>query len=178
MILPELAERLRCRLEGDDGESRSRRVAGIEQARPGDLTFVANAKYLAQLATTRASAIIVGRAVRRPRGGSAAILRSGHPYLAFAQAVSLLIARRSAGARRRSPRASMAADATLGADVSIGPFVAIGAGASIGARTVIYPNVVIGPGARIGEDCVIHSHVSVREARRRSATASSCRTAR
>jgi UDP-3-O-[3-hydroxymyristoyl] glucosamine N-acyltransferase len=58
---------------------------------------------------------------------------------------------------------AVAPDATLGADVSIGPFVAIGAGASIGARTVIYPNAVIGPGARIGEDCILHAHVTIRE---------------
>ena len=57
----------------------------------------------------------------------------------------------------------MPTDASIGADVSIGPFVTVGAGATIGARTIVYPNVVIGPGARIGEDCVIHSQVSIRE---------------
>jgi UDP-3-O-[3-hydroxymyristoyl] glucosamine N-acyltransferase len=54
-------------------------------------------------------------------------------------------------------------EASIGTDVSIGPFVAIGPGASIGSRTVLHPHVTIGPGAVIGEDCVIHAHASVRE---------------
>ena len=47
MTLKELSDRLQCRLEGD-GAIEIHRVAGIEQAGPGDLTFVANAKYLGQ----------------------------------------------------------------------------------------------------------------------------------
>src|SRR5205085_2782673 len=58
---------------------------------------------------------------------------------------------------------AVAADATIGVDVSIGPFVTVGAGASVGARTIVYPNVAIGPGARIGNDCIIHSQASIRE---------------
>jgi UDP-3-O-[3-hydroxymyristoyl] glucosamine N-acyltransferase len=66
-------------------------------------------------------------------------------------------------ARGIDRHSSIASDATVGDDVSIGPFVAVGSGAVIGRRTIIYPNVTIGPGARIGDDCVIHSHVSIRE---------------
>jgi UDP-3-O-[3-hydroxymyristoyl] glucosamine N-acyltransferase len=51
---------LTCRLEGD-GDVEIVRVAGIQQAQPGDLTFVANSRYLAQLATPQASAVILGR---------------------------------------------------------------------------------------------------------------------
>ena len=56
--LQEIAERLKCRLEGD-GDIEIARVAGIEQARPGDLTFIAHEKYLSKLADTSASAVIV-----------------------------------------------------------------------------------------------------------------------
>jgi UDP-3-O-[3-hydroxymyristoyl] glucosamine N-acyltransferase len=158
--LQDIAEHLRCRLEGDGGIE-IRRVAGIEHAQPGDITFLANPKYHPHLATTRASAVIVDENTSSD-GARPAFLRSTHPSLAFAQAIGLFV--KGAEAPKGIDRASsIAADATLGADVSIGPFVTIGAGASIGARTIIFPNVVVGPGARIGDDCVLHSHVSVRE---------------
>ncbi|MGE3512525.1 MAG: UDP-3-O-(3-hydroxymyristoyl)glucosamine N-acyltransferase [Vicinamibacterales bacterium] len=160
MRLGDIAQRLDGRLEGDP-DIDIVRVAGIEQAQPGDLTFVANSKYLGHVETTRASAVIVGAHVAVP-SGTRAILRCENPYLAFAQAVGLFVhnAPPALGVDRL---ASVADDVTLGADVSVGPFVTIGAGASVGARTVVYPNVVIGPGAHIGNDCVIHSQVSVRE---------------
>jgi UDP-3-O-[3-hydroxymyristoyl] glucosamine N-acyltransferase len=164
--LRDIAERLQCRLDanGGDGDMDILRVAGLEQAGPGDLTFVTNAKYHNQLAGTRASAAIVPETlpshVAPPAG--CALLRSADPYTVFARALGLL-AETAPPPCGVDPLSSIAPDATLGAAVSVGPFVAIGAGASIGARTIIYPNVVIGPGARVGDDCVLHAHVSIRE---------------
>jgi UDP-3-O-[3-hydroxymyristoyl] glucosamine N-acyltransferase len=162
--LRDLADRLHCQLEGAagdiDGNTDVVRVAGLEQAQPGDLTFLANPRYRALLAGTRASAVILGRDDRSQ--APCTVLRSDHPYLSFAQAVGIFHSPvpPSPGIDRLS---AIAADATIGAGVSIGPFVTIGAGASVGARTVIYPNVVVGPGARLGEDCVVHAHASIRE---------------
>ena len=177
MKLRDLAERLHCRLDGD-GNIEILRVAGIEHAQSGDLTFVANQSYYALLSSTRASAVILGpdesegpaKAGHHAPGPAKAgdhvppyaVLRSEHPYLTFAQAVGVF-AQTPPPAKGVDRLSAVAADATLGADVSIGPFVTIGPGASIGARTVIYPNVVIGPGARIGDDCLIYSQVSIRE---------------
>jgi UDP-3-O-[3-hydroxymyristoyl] glucosamine N-acyltransferase len=159
--LHDLADRLRCRLEGD-GETEILRVAGIEQAAAGDLTFVANGKYLALLAETQASAVILGSSATLDAPVPFAILRSDHPYLTFAHALRLLqqAPPPPPGIDRLS---AIAPDAKLGADISVGPFVTIGCGAVIGARTIIYPNAVVGPGAQIGADCVVHSHVSIRE---------------
>jgi UDP-3-O-[3-hydroxymyristoyl] glucosamine N-acyltransferase len=158
--LREIAERLACRLEGD-GDIEIVRIASLQQAQRGDLSFVANARYLSQLAVTKASAVILGTVA----GGAparCAVLRSDDPYSAFARAVSLFVqtAPPATGVDRLS---AVANDAAIGADVSIGPFVTVGAGASIGARTIVYPNAVIGAGARIGEDCVMHAHASIRE---------------
>ena len=182
MKLRDLADRLACRLEGD-GEVDIVRVAAIHEAQPGDLTFVANARYLPQLATTRASAVIIGpgaNSVARtnsvaqgsgkdsaaqgfsPAFVPCAVLRTDDPYSAFARAVALF-APRTPPAKGIDPLSAVASDAAIGEGVSIGPFVTIGAGAVVGARTIIHPNVVVGPGARIGDDCVIHSHVSIRE---------------
>jgi UDP-3-O-[3-hydroxymyristoyl] glucosamine N-acyltransferase len=156
--LRELAERIDCRLEGD-GDLDVQRVAGIQDAGAGDVTFLANPKYEKTLNQTRASAIIL-----RDEAPAApcAMLRAKDPYLAFARAVAIF-----APAWKPAPGvhalAAVAGDAVLGREVSIGAFVAIGEGASIGDGTVIFPNVTIGPGARVGRDCVIHSNVSIRE---------------
>ena len=161
MRLREIAERLACRLEGD-GDIEIVRIASLQQAQPGDLSFFANPRYLNQLTATRASAVILGTFAKDAPAPPCAVLRADDPYSAFARAVSLFVqtAPPAPGVDRLS---AIASDAAIGADVSIGPFVTIGAGASIGARTLVYPNAVIGPGARIGEDCVIHAHASVRE---------------
>jgi UDP-3-O-[3-hydroxymyristoyl] glucosamine N-acyltransferase len=156
--LRELADRLDCRLEGD-GEVEVTRVSGIQDAQPGDITFLANSKYEKALASTRASAVILKDSAPP---APCAMLRAHDPYLAFARAVGLFapVSRPAPGVHAL---AAIAADARLGADVSIGPFVAIAEGARIGDRTVIYPNVTIGPGVSVGDDCTIHSNVAVRE---------------
>ncbi|HZT75423.1 MAG TPA: UDP-3-O-(3-hydroxymyristoyl)glucosamine N-acyltransferase [Vicinamibacterales bacterium] len=162
MKLQEIADRLGCALEGDPSLEIAR-VTGLQQAQPGDLSFLSNPKYLDQLKATRASAVLVAPDVARTAAPpSCALLRSRNPYASFARALSFFVA-----ARRPAPGidrlSSVAPDACLGADVSIGPFVSVGAGATIGARTVVFPNVVVGDGVRIGEGCVIHSQCSIRD---------------
>jgi len=159
--LRDIADRLQCRLEGD-GEVDIVRVASIRSAQPGDLTFVANARYLPEVATTRASAVILGPTRGAAPRAPCAVLHTDDPYSAFARAVSLF-APSAQPAKGVDPLSAVAPDAAIGADVSIGPFVTVGTGATIGARTIVHPNVVIGPGARIGDDCVIHSQASIRE---------------
>ncbi len=160
MKLRDIAERLQCRLEGD-GDIEIHRVAGIEQAEPGDLTFLANPKYHARLGATRASAVILADAV--PAGGvAAARLRTPLPYLAFDRAVDLLVPE-APPQRGVDPTSLVAPDVVLGPDVSIGPFVTVGAGAQIGSRTIVHSHVAIGAGARLGDDCILHSRVSVRD---------------
>jgi len=160
LTLRELAERLQCRLDGE-GETEIRRVTGIEHAEPGDLTFVANPKYHGFLQTTRASAVLVTPGVPRPPGGPS-LLVCDRPYLAFAQALGVLV-RASSPEPGIDPSAVIAPDVQLGEQVSIGALAVVGAGARVGARTILYPGVVIGPGAQLGLDCVIHARVSIRE---------------
>ena len=156
--LREVAARLECRLEGD-GEVDIRRVAGIDAAQAGDLTFFANPRYAAALRSTQATAVILATGAEM---APCAMLRTETPYLAFANAVALF-ADEVPPAPGVDPASSIAADVRLGEGVAIGPFVAIGSGASVGPRTVIHPGAYVGPGAQIGADCVIHSHVAVRE---------------
>ncbi len=158
MKLREIAERLECRLEGD-GEIEIRRVAGIEDAGDGDLTFFTNPKYAPALRDTKASAVILSETAAPAR---CAMLRVANPYLAFAEAVELFAARERPAAGVH-PLAAVSASAAVAADASVGAFCVIGDGARIGARTIVHPHSVVGTGARIGSDCVIHSRVSIRE---------------
>ncbi len=158
MKLHDIAAHLGCRLEGD-GAIEIRRITGIEEAGPGDLTFFANPKYAARLRATHASAVILGE---HAEAAPCAMLRTAHPYLAFAKAVTLF-----ADTWRPAPGvhelALVEPGAIVAPDASIGPFVVVGEGARIGARTILSAHVVVGRGAEIGDDCVVHARVSVRE---------------
>jgi UDP-3-O-[3-hydroxymyristoyl] glucosamine N-acyltransferase len=156
--LRHLADRLGCRLEGD-GEIDITRVSGIEQAGPGDLTFLANPKYAHALASTRASAVILEE---NAPVAPCAMLRTSEPYVAFARALSLLAApdRPTPGVH---PTSIVEVGADVAADAHVGPFVRIGRDAKVGARSVLHGFCDVGPGATIGADCVIHTHVAIRE---------------
>ncbi|MEO8070930.1 MAG: UDP-3-O-(3-hydroxymyristoyl)glucosamine N-acyltransferase [Acidobacteriota bacterium] len=157
--LADLAAKLGCRLEGD-GTVDVTRVAALEDAGPGDLTFLTNPKYASRLRTTRASAVIVGV---HTEGAPCAVLRTDQPYVAVADAVQLLTPPRRP-APGISGLASIDPSARLADDVFVGAFVSVGAAARVGPRTAIHAHVVIGEGAVLGADCTIHAHVSIREA--------------
>ncbi len=158
MTLGDLAAALGCPLEGD-GSPDIVRVARIEQAGPGDLTFLANMKYAHALATTRASAVIAAPAVT---GAPCPVIRSAEPYVTLARAAAILAPpdRPEVGVH---PLASVDPSAEVAPSASVGPFAVVSARARVGARTILHPHVVLGDGAAIGPDCVLHAHVSIRE---------------
>lgn len=158
MRLTELAERIGARLEGE-GDAEVTRVAGLEAAGPGDVTFLANPAYTADVARTRASAVILGR---QGPAAPCAILRADNPYLAFARAVQALA---PPIVQPEGVHASAVIDprAVLAEGVRVGPLAVIGRGVRLGARTVVHAHAVIGDETTVGDDCVIHAHVSIRE---------------
>jgi UDP-3-O-[3-hydroxymyristoyl] glucosamine N-acyltransferase len=157
VILRELAPRLGCALRGS-GDVDVRRVCGIEDAGPGDLTFLANPKYLVKLVSTRASAIIVSPEVESPLPS----LLSENPYLAYAKAAALLHPqeRPEAGIDKT---AVIDPSARIGPGVTIGPLAVVSRGVTIGARSVLHAHVVLYAEASVGEDCILHAGVKVRE---------------
>ena len=142
MKLRDLAARLECTLAGD-GELEITRVRSIEDAGPGDLTFLTNPRYAAQLAETKASAIILAHDAPPVPLAS---LRARIPYLAFARALELFHdpRRPTAGVH---PTAVIATNSTLGDGASVGACAVIGEDVAIGPRATIFPHVVIYPGA-------------------------------
>jgi len=162
VTLGELARRLECPVEGD-AAIEIRRVAKIEEAGPGDLTFLANPKYASKLAATRASAVIMNGAAESVTSAvPCAVIRSTSPYLTFARAAQVLSPDEKP-APGVHPLASVAGDARVDPSATVSAFAVIGSGAAIGARTVVHPHVVIGGGTAIGADCILHAHVSIRE---------------
>jgi len=134
-------------------------VAGVQEAQPGEITFLANPKYAPQLRTTRASAVILSQP--DPKLPCAQVVVE-NPYFAFSQILSWFIEKpyRAVGV---NSLASIGKNVHLGADLSIYPFAVIGDRGMIGDRVTIYPGVFIGEDATIGEDTVIHANVSIRE---------------
>ena len=158
MKLAALAAALECELRGD-GEIEIVGVRSLEDAEPGTLAFLANPKYAAQLATTRASAVIL--ASDAPEVPMAS-LRAANPYLCFARALGLFHQPRRA-APGIHPTAVVAPSARIAAPTSIGAYVVVGEDVEMGPNATLHPHVVVYPGVRIGADFVAHAGVVVRE---------------
>jgi UDP-3-O-[3-hydroxymyristoyl] glucosamine N-acyltransferase len=162
MKLREIAARLDCELTGG-GEIEITGVAGMEQAGPGDLTFLANPKYAHKVKHTRAGAILVSAPERDVSGPAGlAWVISGNPYLDFARALELFY-RPPRPAPGIHPLSFVAETAVIGEGASIGPFAVVGERVHIGRHAVLHPHTVIYEGARIGDDFLAHSHAVVRE---------------
>lgn len=158
MKLRALAEAIGAALSGG-GDVEITGAAGIAEAGPGQVTFAADARHLAQLDGCRASAAIVpADAPDR----ELPLLRARSPRLAFALALRALTESpyRAAGI---SGRAFVADGAVIGADPSIHPLAFIGANARIGDRVTVFPGAFIGAGSVIGDDTVIRENVSIGE---------------
>lgn len=174
MRLDELVARLGGELVGD-GNIAVRRVATLDQAGEGDLSFLANPKYLSRLKSSRAAAVIVGRDARdavtdRPR------IVTDDPYLYFARVARLfnpppeMIPGVHPLAAVSCPIPSSAVveasavveeGAELGEGVVIGAGSFVGRGVRIGARTRLAPRVTIYANCMIGADGIIHAGVVI-----------------
>ena len=157
--LSELAAELGGEVVGD-GSVVLRGVAGIREAMPGDVTFLANRRYDAHLRETRASAVICAR---DQADAGRPLLRVDNPYLAFQRAVRIFRPDHYRPAPGIHPTACVAADATLGREVAIGPHCIVESGARIGDRVVLMGGCYVGHGATIGEDGYLYPRVVIRE---------------
>lgn len=135
------------------------RLAAISEAQVGEITFVANPKYLSQLQTTRASAVIVGPDIEVSHLAS---IVCRNPYLAFAKVLTYL------QAPRPEPKGVMAGawvhpSAAIGERVTIYPGCVVSEGVVIGAGTILYPGVIIYADVVVGEECTLHAGAIIRE---------------
>lgn len=156
--LSELAARVGGEVVGD-GSVRIQRVAPLEEAGPGDISFFSNRKYRAAFQASRAGAVIV-----EPGDAAAGrnLLVARNAYLAFAR-VSTLFHPPRAPIPDVAPEAFVHPGARVAPSAEIMPFASVGAGAEVGARTILFPGVHLGEGARVGEDCILYPNAVVRE---------------
>jgi UDP-3-O-[3-hydroxymyristoyl] glucosamine N-acyltransferase len=157
--LGDLARELGGEVVGDESLT-IHGVAGIREARPGDLTFLANPRYETYLSETAAAAVLVSEA--RP-GLSAAQVVHPNPYLAFLKAVKLFRQERPRPEPGIHATAVIAPGARLGEGVSIGPHVVIEEEAVIGDGAVLMANAYVGQGSRLGRETWLYPNVTVRE---------------
>ncbi|MFH1008681.1 MAG: UDP-3-O-(3-hydroxymyristoyl)glucosamine N-acyltransferase [Candidatus Latescibacterota bacterium] len=170
--LDEIARLVEGRLVGD-GTVAIRKVAPIEEADVGAISFVANRKYRRFLSTTKASAVIVPPDMEQDAVGTYIV--SPNPYLSIQRVIRLLYGDGVDFPKGVHETAILGADVRLGTDVSLGPYAVIedgcelgngviigagcvvGRGSRIGDRTILYPNVTVYHGTEIGQTVIVHS---------------------
>ena len=165
MKLGELAEKIGAELRLAGGADAGRPIRGcapLDDAGPEEVSFLANPRYSAKVATTRAAAVIVGPGVECE---GRTLLRTSDPYFAFRNAVVALHGPRKhpnpTSGGPISPLAAVDPTATIGHDCVIHPFAVVCGGARIGARCVLYPHTFVGPDAVLGDECVLFPSVTI-----------------
>lgn len=156
--LKQLAELIGGQVEGD-ADIEISRVAPIDLAREGDITFVSNPKYLPHLKRCKASAVIVSPGVESPGSN---LLVCKNPYLAFAKILTVLHVTKPESTGVMAG-ATVADSAEIDPTASVHPGCVVGERVKIGAGTVLHPGVVLYDDVQVGSDCLLHAQAIVRE---------------
>lgn len=161
MKLSELAAGTSATIERGDPDTEITGAAGLDIAKSGDITFLANPKYTPQIHETNASAIFLNEGVQFDRA-ELAVLRAADAYLAYTRALRLFHPA-SKLSPSIHPTAVIDPSASVDPGCEIGPHVVIGKTCRISSGVKIFANVTIYDGTSIGPDSILHSGVSVRE---------------
>lgn len=156
----QLALLIQAKVEGDP-DTKVGSFNKIEQAKEGDLAFLANPKYEDFLYTTGASVIIVNEKLELREPVKGTLLRVPDAYSAFATLLTKyqeIMSQQLTGVQQPS---HIAPSAQLGEQVYVGAFAYIGEKVVIGNNVKIYPNAFIGNNVSIGDNTVIHPSVSI-----------------
>ncbi len=153
--LSEIAQRLGLILQGEDKEMTG--VAGLAEAGPKQISFISNPKYIPQLATTKAGAVVM------PEEHAAAVptaLLSKDPYRDFSRIITLF-AKPQGSFSGISEQAAVHAEAVLGQGCTVYPFCYIGARAKLGKNVTVFSGCYVGEDAEIGDESIIYPNCSV-----------------
>ena len=157
--LAELAARVGGEVSGD-ATAVIGRVAALEEAGPGDLSFFSNRKYRAAFEASRAAAVVVERDEEVPPGRT--VLRASNAYLAFAKISTLFHPPREA-VPDVAEQAYVHPSARVDPSAELMPFAYVGAEAVVGPRCILFPGAFVGARARLGADCVLWPNAVVRD---------------
>jgi len=134
-------------------------VAGLDEAGAREISFLANPKYAAKVATSKAAAVLLPPGAER-HGRNAVEVKN--PYLAFAKLVTLFHVAPGVPLGIL-PGASVGQGAVFGAGCTVYPGAFVAAGVRAGDRVTIHPGATVYAGAILGDDVTLHAGVSVRE---------------
>lgn len=133
----------------------------IEEAREGQLSFLANPKYEDYLYSTKASVIIINAGFELKQPVSATLIRVPDAYSAFAALLTKYQEIRQQSLAGIQQPAYISSSAVYGSNVFIGAFAYLGEQVKVGDNTKIYPNAYLGDHVTVGADCVIHPGVKI-----------------
>jgi UDP-3-O-[3-hydroxymyristoyl] glucosamine N-acyltransferase len=156
--LKELAAYLGGRVIGDE-DARIHGIAALDNAGNGEITFLANPKFAAKVATTGATAVVLPPGAET-HGKNAVEVKN--PYLAFAKLLTLFHVR-PFRAKGVMAGACIGENVDMGPEVTIYPGVCVADGVKLGNRVTLFPGVVLYEGVEVGDDVVLHANVTVRE---------------
>lgn len=159
MKASELAKILGGCLEGSDVELSA--CGGLEEARPGDLSFCKDPKHVKLVQATKASAVLLPP--DWDRGAPCSIIRVSDPNHACMAAAKLFAPPEPVRAPGVHPTAIVDASVKVGPNVHVGAFTVIEKGAEIGEGAVIEAQVFIGEGCKVGAGTHIYPQVTLRE---------------
>jgi len=159
MKASELAKALGGNLEGDDVELFA--CGGLEEARPGDLSFCKDPKHVGLVAGTKASAVLLPP--EWDKGAPCSVIRVADPNHACMTAAKMFAPPEPVRAPGVHPTALVDDSVRLGANVHIGPYTVIEKGTEIGDGAVIEAQVFIGEGCKVGAGTHIYPQVTLRE---------------
>jgi UDP-3-O-[3-hydroxymyristoyl] glucosamine N-acyltransferase len=133
----------------------------IEEAKAGDLAFLANPKYEEFLYSTQATIVIVNESLELKQAVDATLIRVPDAYSAFAALLAQYEAMQQQLLNGRQEPSFVHDTATIGSNVFIGAFAYIGRNAKIGNNVKIHPQVFIGDDVTIGDNSVLNPGVKV-----------------
>ncbi len=136
-------------------------VAKIEEAKPGDLTFLYRPTYEKYFSLTKATAIVVKPGFKKIRD-DIVYIEVPEPDKAFAKLI-IKFFNPEVVLKGIDKTASIDPSVELGKDTSIGKNVVISAGCKIGNNVKIFHNTVILENVEIDDDSIIYQNVSIRE---------------
>lgn len=152
----DLAQRLGCSIVGDAALNLTD-VRPLSEAGPSHLAFVGDRKQLGKIAAAQAGAVIISSKLADSLAAGRTWLVAADAQYAFIQAMLLFRPQPGRQVTGVSPRANVAATATIGKDVNIAAGAYIGEHALIGDGCDIGPNAVVSDRCRLGREVTIHA---------------------
>ncbi len=164
MKISAIAKLIGAEFHGKDFDIKSMNT--LKDATENELSFVANAKYIKDVASSKAGAIIVDEKTKEFVPSNCIALVVDAPYWQMAliskqfsspledyDAPNAVIGKGSV----ISSKAEIANGATIGKNCTIMAHVYVGSNSVIGDNTILYPSVTLYRDCRIGSDCIIHA---------------------